>query len=181
MARMERNPFPDSIETPRLRLNRWRNADFVAFRPIAQNPQVMRYIHNGEPWSDVRIREFISRQMKHAAQNGFCFWKLQRKPDGRLIGLCGLQALPLGCRYEVEIGWWLTPRYWGRGLATEAASAALNAALKNLSVERIVAIAMPENHASRRIMQKIGMRYERIAQHKGFQVVLYSTGGPARC
>ena len=70
--------------------------------------------------------------MKHAAQNGFCFWKLQRKPDGRLIGLCGLQALPLGCRYEVEIGWWLTPRYWGRGLATEAASAALNAALKKL-------------------------------------------------
>jgi [ribosomal protein S5]-alanine N-acetyltransferase len=140
----------------------------------------MRYVNNGEPWSDAKVREFIARQMRHAARNGFCFWKIQRKPDGRLIGLCGLYALPLGCRWEVEIGWWLTPHYWGRGLASEAASAVMKFALKNLPVERIVAIAIAENYASRRIMQKIGMRYERSISHKGFQVVLYGTRDPAR-
>jgi [ribosomal protein S5]-alanine N-acetyltransferase len=177
MGRPARKPFPLAIETRRVKLSRWQPCDAVAFRPIAQDPLVMRYIHNGKPWSDSRVREFIPGQMRHAARDGFCFWKIQRKPDGRLIGLCGLQALPLGCRWEVEIGWWLAPPYWGRGLATEAAGAVMNAAFKNLSVERIVAIAVPENYASRRIMQKIGMRYERMARHKGFRVVLYAARG----
>ncbi len=180
VGRPARKPFPHTIETQRVKLSRWQPCDAVAFRPIAQDPLVMRYIHNGDPWSDARVREFISRQMRHAAQNGFCFWKIQRKPDGRLIGLCGLQALRLGSRWEVEIGWWLAPPYWGRGLATEAASAVMTEALKRLRSDRIVAIAVPENHASRRFMEKIGMRYERMARHRGFRVVLYATRGPAR-
>jgi ribosomal-protein-alanine N-acetyltransferase len=175
MRRSERKSFPQNLETPRLRLGRWRTCDAVAFRPIAQDPQVMRYINNGEPWSDAKVREFIARQMLHAARNGFCFWKIQRKYDGRLIGLCGLQALRLGSRWEVEIGWWLTPPNWGRGLASEAAGAVMREALKTLSINRIVAIAIAENYASRRIMQKIGMRYERNVRHKGFDVVLYAT------
>jgi ribosomal-protein-alanine N-acetyltransferase len=180
MRRPTHKPFPHTIETRRLRLGRWEPTDAVAFRPIAQDPEVMRYVNNGEPWSDAKVREFIARQMRHIARNGFCFWKMQRKPDGRLIGLCGLQALPLGCRWEVEIGWWLTPRNWGRGLASEAASAVMREARKSLRTNRIVAIAIAENLASRRIMQKIGMHYERNVRHRGFPVVLYATRGPAR-
>ena len=175
MRRRARKPFPRTIETQRVKLSRWEPADAVAFRPIAQDPRVMRFVNNGEPWSDAKVRNFISRQMQHIARNGFCFWKIQRKPDGRLIGLCGLQALHLGCRWEVEIGWWLTPPNWGRGLASEAASAAMAAARKSLRTNRIVAIAVAENYASRRIMQKIGMRYERNVRHRGFAVVLYAT------
>jgi [ribosomal protein S5]-alanine N-acetyltransferase len=160
-----------------MRLSRWLPSDAVAFRPIAQDPLVMRYINDGEIWSDAKVREFIARQMRHITQNGFCFWKIQRKPDGRLIGLCGLYALPIGCRWEVEIGWWLTPRNWGRGLASEAAGAVMREALETVNADRIVAIAVPENFASRRIMKKIGMRYERNVRHRGFDVVLYG----ARC
>jgi ribosomal-protein-alanine N-acetyltransferase len=174
MRRPQGRLFPRTIETQRLRLARWEPADAVAFRPIAQDPRVMRYVNNGEPWSDAKVREFISRQMRHIAHHGFCFWKIQHRPDGRLIGLCGLQALHLGCRWEVEIGWWLTPRYWGRGLASEAASAVMSEARKSLKTKRIVAIAVAENYASRRIMQKIGMRYERNVRHRGFEVVLYA-------
>jgi ribosomal-protein-alanine N-acetyltransferase len=173
MIRAKRKLFPHGIETPRMRLSRWQPSDAVAFRPIAQDPLVMRYVNNGEPWSDAKVREFIARQMWHIKNNGFCFWKIQRKPDGRLIGLCGLQALRLGSRWEVEIGWWLTPPNWGRGLAAEAAGAVMREALRTLNIERIVAIAIPENYASRRIMQKIGMRYERNVLHRGFDVVLY--------
>jgi ribosomal-protein-alanine N-acetyltransferase len=175
MRPQERKSFPQSIETQRMRLNRWRPCDAVAFRPIAQDPLVMRYVNNGEPWSDAKVRDFIACQMRHIAQDGFCFWKIQRKPDGRLIGLCGLQALRLGSRWEVEIGWWLTPPNWGRGLACEAAGAVMREALKIVDTDRIVAIAIPENYASRRIMQKIGMRYERNIRHRGFDVVLYGT------
>jgi [ribosomal protein S5]-alanine N-acetyltransferase len=175
MCRVARKSFPRTIETRRLRLGRWEPADAVEFRPIAQDPMVMRYVNNGEPWSVAKVRDFIARQMSHVARRGFCFWKIQRKPDGRLIGLCGLQALKLGCRWEVEIGWWLTPPNWGRGLASEAASAVMSEARKNLKTNRIVAIAVAENHASRRIMQKIGMGYERNVRHRGFEVVLYAT------
>jgi ribosomal-protein-alanine N-acetyltransferase len=175
----ERKSFPQSIETQRLWLNRWQTCDAVKFRPIAQDPQVMRYVNNGEPWGDAKVREFLARQMLHVATNGFCFWKIQRKPDGLLIGLCGLQALRLGSRWEVEIGWWLTPPNWGRGLASEAAGAVMREALKTLNVERIVAIAIAENYASRRIMRRIGMHYERNVLHRGFQVVLYATHGLA--
>jgi len=173
MTRPKRKSFPHSIETQRMRLTRWQPSDAVAFRPIAQDPLVMRYVNNGEPWSDAKVREFIARQMLYVASNSFCFWKIQRKPDGRLIGLCGLQALRLGSRWEVEIGWWLTPRNWGRGLASEAAGAVMSETVKTLGVNRIVAIAIPENYASRSIMQKIGMRYERNVRHRGFDVVLY--------
>jgi [ribosomal protein S5]-alanine N-acetyltransferase len=175
MIRSKGKSFPQSIETQRMRLSRWQPCDAVAFRPIAQDPLVMRYVNNGEPWSDAKVREFIARQMLHIARYGFCFWKIQHKPDGRPIGLCGLQALRLGSRWEVEIGWWLTPRNWGRGLASEAAGAVMREAIKTLNIERIVAIAIPENYASRRIMRKIGMRYERNVRHRGFDVVLYGT------
>jgi RimJ/RimL family protein N-acetyltransferase len=174
MQGRERKSFPRTIETKRVKLSRWAPADAVAFRPIAQDPAVMRYVNNGEPWSDAKVREFIARQMRHIARHGFCFWKIQRKPDGRLIGLCGLQALHLGCRWEVEIGWWLIPRHWGRGVASEAASAVMGEARKSLRTNRIVAIAVAENHASRGVMQKIGMRYERNIRHRGFEVVLYA-------
>jgi [ribosomal protein S5]-alanine N-acetyltransferase len=179
MRQRERKSFPRIIETQRLRLGRWEPADAVAFRPIAQDPRVMRYVNNGEPWSDAKVREFIARQMRHIAHNGFCFWKIQRRPDGKLIGLCGLQALHLGCRWEVEIGWWLTPRHWGRGLASEAAGAVMSAARRSLRRNRIVAVAVAENYASRHIMQKIGMRYERNVRHRGFEVVLYATRAKA--
>lgn len=175
MGQPARKPFPCTIETQRVKLSRWQMCDAAAFRPIAQDPKVMRYVNNGEPWSDAKVREFIARQMRHIAHNNFCFWKIQHKPDGLLIGLCGLQALHLGCRWEVEIGWWLTPRYWGRGLASEAASAVMRAARKRVRRDRIVAIAVAQNCASRRIMQKIGMRYERNVRHRGFHVVLYAT------
>jgi ribosomal-protein-alanine N-acetyltransferase len=168
------------LQTPRLWLSPWIPSDSVAFRPIAQNPQVMRYITGGRLWTDIEIREFLARQMRHFAQRGFCFWKLSRKPDGRLIGIFGMQAITIAGRREVEIGWWLAPPAWGRGLASEAARAVLRAAFHRAHLRRVIAIAMPENRASRRVMEKIGMRYERNTTRRGFDVVLYSTARPPR-
>src|SRR5579862_5352186 len=114
-----------SLETKRLRLLPWRLTDFAAFRPIATDPEVMRYISNGTPWTDDKIREFIRRQMRHAAARNFCLWKITRKPDGKLLGFCGLQPLTIEGQREIEIGWWLAKNCWRRGLATEAARAVM--------------------------------------------------------
>ena len=86
-----------------------------------------------------------------------------------------MQPLTLGGRREIEIGWWLAVNYWGRGLATEAARAVMSAAFRRYGLRRVVAVAMPENWASRSVMRNIGMDYEREATRRGFEVVVYSS------
>jgi RimJ/RimL family protein N-acetyltransferase len=179
------------LETARLRLRPWQPEDWLELRPIAQDPEVMRYISNGQPWRDERIRELVERQVAGYARRGFCFWRLLHKPDsefsspgeqvrtnaegpetGGMIGFCGLQ--PLDGTAETEIGWWLARPWWGKGLATEAAHAAMLDGFARVGLRRIVAIAQPENRASIHIMEKLGMRFERETTHRGFRVVLYA-------
>ena len=167
------------LSTPRLRLAEWELEDQQAFRPIATDPEVMRYISGGAPWSDEQIQEFVLRQIRQAADHGFCLWKLLLGDSSRLAGFCGLQ--PLAASDEIEIGWWLARDLWGQGLATEAARAALKFAWDPAGLSRIVAVARRENTASLRVMEKLGMRYERDTVHKGIPVVLYSVSRePAR-
>ena len=156
------------IETERLRLENWRTEDLAAFRPIATYPEVMRYIGVGQPWTDERIAQFIAGQIAHAERLGYCLWKLIDKSDGGLIGHCGLQ--PLYETGETEIGWWLARDRWGRGLATEAARAALRYGFERGGLPRIVAIAWPENSASINIMRKLGMAFVK-------QITLAELGG----
>ena len=74
----------------------------------------------------------------------------------------------------MEIGWWLAVKYWGRGLATEAAACALRFGFEQARLPRIIAIAQPANGRSLRVMEKIGLAFERDAVHKGIPVVVYS-------
>jgi RimJ/RimL family protein N-acetyltransferase len=175
MAHKKKHLVDLRIQTARMWLTPWRPADSVALRPIAQDLRVMRYITGGKAWSNEQVREFIARQMRHSARLGFCNWSVRRKPDGRVIGLCGLQPLTIGARREVEIGWWLAVNCWGRGLASEAARAVIIAAFERYGLRRVVAVAMPENKASRGVMKKIGMSYERETRRRGFEVVVYSS------
>lgn len=136
---------------------------------------MVRYIGDGVPWSEDRARQFVERQMAFERERGFCLWKvLPRLPgyDGGLIGFCGLQPLPETA--EIEIGWWLARAWWGRGLATEAARAALRDGFERVGLQRIVAIAQPANRASVRIMRKLGMRFERMTESQGLAVVMYA-------
>ena len=162
------------METDRLRLGCWRTEDCEAFRPIATDPRVVQYINTGAPWDDEQIREFVTRQMDHYEQHGYCMWRLIDKDSGELAGFCGLQPLALEGRPEVEIGWWLAVKYWGRGLAAEAAVCALQFGFEQARLPRIIAIAQPANRQSLRVMEKIGLTYERDAVHKGIRVVVYA-------
>lgn len=166
------------LETPRLRLLPWSTEDWVQLCPIAKDPEVVRYISSGQPWSDERIRGFVERQVTGFAERGYCFWRLQYKADGEIIGFCGLQ--PLEGTSEIEIGWWLAQERWGQGLATEAAREALRDAFERVGLKRVVSIAQPENLASTHIMEKLAMKFERETTHRGIGVVLYSTERPGK-
>lgn len=156
------------IETERLLLREWQDADFEPFRRIATDPEVMRYVSGGTPWTDEQIRGFLSRQRGFAAELGFCLAPLVLRDGGELVGQAGLQ--PLGTTRHIEIGWWLRPDCWGRGLASEAARALVGHGFGKAGLERIVAIAHPENRASIAIMEGLGMDFQR--RHFGVELGL---------
>jgi len=159
------------LETGRLILDTWQGSDWTAFHPIATDVEVMRYITGGVPWTGEQTRSFVDRQVKLYAERGFCRWKLLAKPAGEPIGFCG--AGYWGDYPDPEIGWWLARRCWGRGLATEAARAALSDVLERVRLERIVSIARPENTASIRIMEKLGLERECEFESGGIRLVRY--------
>jgi ribosomal-protein-alanine N-acetyltransferase len=164
------------LETARMRLLPWQVDDWLLLRPIGTDPQVMRYISDGKPWPDERIREFVGRQVGYFDRLGYCLWKLLLKETSEMIGFCGLQ--PLDGTAETEIGWWLARACWGQGLATEAARAALLDGFERAGLARIVAVALAANRASIHVMEKLGMKYEREMVHRGFEAVLYAADRP---
>ena len=164
------------MQTERLILDTWQSSDWTAFRPIATDVEVMRYITGGVPWTDEQIRGFVDRQVTLYAERRFCRWKLLEKTSGELIGFCGVGFWRDGP--QPEIGWWLARRCWGRGLATEAARAALRDAFDRVRLERIVSIAMVENLASLRIMQKLGLKLDGEFESDGVRLVRYAIDRP---
>jgi RimJ/RimL family protein N-acetyltransferase len=92
----------------------------------------------------------------------------------------------MGATAEVEVGWWVVKELWGRGLASEAGGAALAFGWHRLGLARIKAVAVPENHASIRVMEKLGMRFERRSSTGEWgrpaphvEVVVYGVDRPA--
>ena len=163
---------PPQLGTARMQMLPWSSGDWLQLKPIAQDSEVMRYISTGQTWPDERIGQFVERQIACYAQRGFCLWRLLEKISGEMIGFCGLQ--PLEGAPDIEIGWWLACSRWGKGLATEAAREALRDGFGRVGLQRIVAIAQPENRSSIRVMEKLGMSFERETTRKGIRVALYT-------
>lgn len=171
-------------QTPRLFLQTWDLDDFDAFATIARDPDVMRFIAEGQPWPDSRIGWFLGQQSAFQQTLGYCNWKLTERASGELVGLCGLA--PLASVGETEIGWWLAPAHWRKGLAFEAAEHVVGAAFVTHGLSRVVARAYQANGRSIRLMERLGMCFERRLDAGSMgDVVLYAIdrkhpGGPER-
>jgi RimJ/RimL family protein N-acetyltransferase len=164
--------LPKRLETQRLSLHSWDGQAWQEFRSIATDQRVRRFISGANPWPDEKVKEFVERQREHERRLGYCLWKLQVEGYRQIGGFCGLQ--PLDDLPGVEIGWWLRPELWGKGFATEAGRAVLAEGFGPLKLDRIVAVALKENVASLRVMEKLGMKYEGQVWHHGYPVVLYA-------
>ena len=152
-----------AIKTARLLLRRWRAEDIDPFAAICSDPEVMRYIGCGSTrtrdQSATAIRSFETAWEK----KGYGLFAVELRGSNQLIGFTGLaepsflpEVMP-----AVELGWRFARQSWGNGYATEAARAALDFGLVTLRIPEIVSIYQAENRASGRIVEKLGMRFDR--------------------
>ncbi|MFI2432763.1 GNAT family N-acetyltransferase [Streptomyces sp. NPDC018693] len=148
------------LETPRLILRRWREEDVVPMAAINADPEVMRWIRDGSVRDEQQTRGGVQAWEREWESEGFGLFAVEIRSTGELAGFTGLsvphflpEVLP-----AVEVGWRLGRSHWGRGLATEAAVAAVRFGFEERGLERIVSIAQVGNDASERIMTKLGMR-----------------------
>jgi RimJ/RimL family protein N-acetyltransferase len=160
------------IETSRLRLRLFTPDDLDALYAVTSDPEVMKYLGTSDPRSREKTRATIDAILRHWTEHGFGIWALEHKAEQRLIGWCGLQLLEK--TPEIELAYLLAKAYWNQGLATEAARAAIEYGFGELKLKRIVAIARPENVGSYRVMEKVGMKYERDAHYYNVDVVYYA-------
>lgn len=146
------------LETERLLIRPWQPEDRPQFTAFTQDPEIMRYVHGGVPYSEEEVDEWLGRQARQLAEHDVCMGALVEKASGRVVGVAGIQ--PLGTTGNLEIGWWLARDCWGRGYATEAGGAAMHHVLETLNRPRVVAVIDPPNEASKRVVGRLGMRYD---------------------
>lgn len=160
------------LETPRLILREFKIEDCQEIAPILANPRVMKFSSTGA-LSAAQTQEKIESFMASYAKYGFGKWAVILKETSSIIGYCGLAVEILDGQEIIEIGYRLDEPFWGKGFATEAASAALQHSFKNLKIAEIIGIVSPENVASVRVLKKLGMRCDRQTIFHGFNVDIY--------
>lgn len=142
------------LETKRLFLRKWTNADAEALFEILRDAEVARYISDGKPFSMEKTMEFLVWAENYERENGFCRWKVVEKSSGETIGSCGF-ARPHGTT-EIELGYLFAQKHWGKGFATEIAEAVMIYGFEKLGFREIIAMTDLENIASQKVLEKIG-------------------------
>jgi ribosomal-protein-alanine N-acetyltransferase len=125
------------------------------------------------PRSRAQALEIVERQAAQFAEVGYCLWWWRERSSGDLVGYVGLDRTEIDGEPVVEIGWSIAADRWGEGLATEAGRASLDWALEVAGLDRVVSYTLGENVASRRVMEKLGLRYVRDFRRRGFDQALY--------
>lgn len=146
-------------------------ADLETLVSMHRDPRVM--VTLGGVRSAGQTRRFLAWNVAHWRRHGCGLWVFRNRADGRFVGRGGLRHTAIGGVPEVEIAYALLPEFWGKGLATEMARVCLDVGLHQLGLENVVAFTLPDNHASRRVMEKVGLRYEREIVHHDLRHMLY--------
>jgi RimJ/RimL family protein N-acetyltransferase len=163
----------DPVETDRLLLRQWSLQDLDALVRVFSKPEVWWFPFQRGLTAEETV-SFLRRKLTEWESRGWSQWAVVTKQDPALIGFLGLappEFLP-EVMPTVEVGWRIDPDYWGRGLATEGGRAALDFGFNVLGLEEIVSICEPENVASWRVMERLGMVHERDTNHPALGVPL---------
>jgi [ribosomal protein S5]-alanine N-acetyltransferase len=159
------------LETERLVLRKFTEKDVDAIFKLRKDAEMMRFIREpqkrrqeSENWIKLISSLWDSEKI------GFC--AVTEKNSNKLIGWCGLWKLIE--TDEIEVGYAIAKEFWKKGFASEAAESFLNYGFNTLNLEQIAAVARPENTASRRVMEKLGMQFDYIGKFYGCNLAHHS-------
>jgi len=166
-----------TLSTKRLVLRGFTDRDFEPFAEIVSDPEVVRYIDDGEPIDREQCWRGIALFIGHWTLRGYGWWAVEERETGQFLGRIGLYN-PEGWP-GLEVGWFFDRARWGHGFATEAGLAALDWAFRVLGAERVISVIHPKNVASIRVAERLGERFERaMVLDGGIEVVVYGRRRP---
>jgi [ribosomal protein S5]-alanine N-acetyltransferase len=161
------------LRTERVLLRGFEQDDLATWNQMLfADPEVRRFLPITEPLTDDELTGFLQRTRAHWLARGYGIWAACDANSGGLMGHCGLRHLP--DVDETELLYALARPHWGTGLATEAAVASLAFGFERAGLTRVVAYAVPENRASTRVMEKVGMEFEAETDIFGLHCARYA-------
>jgi ribosomal-protein-alanine N-acetyltransferase len=163
------------LETERLVLRPLEEGDLDNLWALSSDPEVVRYLSSGvlgREETAIRLR----RMMDHWLAHGYGIWAVLRKADRQFIGRCGIATVHDDLEHELV--YTLGRAYWGHGYATEAARAAIEHGFTQLKFPRVIALAVAENLASRNVMRKVGMTFEKVIPFLGHEALRHRLDNP---
>ena len=161
------------IETPRLLLRRWTPDDFGALAEIYADPAIVAWLG---PLKRADAAVSVARYEHHWDVVGYGRFAVADRTTGALVGRVGVMHQPewAATREKDEVGWVIAADRWGEGLATEAAAASIADAFERMGLEHVLSWTLPDNVASRRVMEKCGLAFAGTTPWKGREHVWYS-------
>ena len=169
----------ERFETARMVCERLRPDHADALSAVLLDPLVLEWTDpGGRHWTQDRARRALTRYIEHWDTEGFGIWLLQDRATQQTVGRGGLQFTDAAGPRRVEIAWTIVPERWGQGLATEMAHVAIETAFGHLELDEVIALTLPHNVASRRVMEKTGFTFEREIACDGLPHVLYRQSAP---
>jgi RimJ/RimL family protein N-acetyltransferase len=146
------------LETSRLHLRSMRPSDLDGLLKVFGDPTVMASFGEA-PFNRAQMRHWIERNLEHQREFGYGLFSVILKSEGTLIGDCGLEHMEIDGESVAELGYDFRSDYWNRGYATEAAGAVRDYAREVLGRTRLISLIRVGNEASKRVAEKIGMRF----------------------
>ena len=160
------------LETERLLLRKFTISDLDELIELRSDDEVIKYLGGRRLQNPEAIEKRIHFYIDCYEKYGFGMCAIIWKQTGEVIGWSGLQ--PLDGTNEIEVGYGMIKEFWGKGIGYECAKAWLDFGFNKKSLEKIVAVASPENTGSWRIMEKCGMTYKKTETHYGMECVFYA-------
>lgn len=149
------------------------SSDLDALATIWSDPEVTQFLPSrGAPISKEAAKKSLRNFIEHWEERNYGIWAIVQHVSSPMIGYCGLRYLDE--LKEVEVLYALAKQYWGRGITTQAAKAAIAYGFNIAHLDRIIAMAFPENQASIRVMEKAGLKYEKQIHIFNLDAVYYS-------
>lgn len=164
---------PNAFSLRRLLAERLTEAHLPDLRRMDADDRIMAML--GGVRSEAETAAYLERNLVHWAEHGFGIWILRDPASGQVVGRAGLRHLTVEGATEVQLVYALFPEFWGRGLATDAARACVTIGLEWLSLPSLVALSLPGNLASQRVLRKAALVQEREVVHAGAPHLLFRT------